>query len=335
MQYKKMTAMMIGLALMAMAPFASAAGLTQRSLCIFDVAGTSGDIYNMMRDYKAAALNWGVNFKLIAYSDEKVAAADFKSGKCDAVEMTGIRARAFNKYTGTLAAVGAIPNYKTLRKTLAVLASGAPQINKHLVTGPNEVAGIIPMGAAYLFVHDRSVDTVSELAGKTISVMKYDPQEGKMASMVGMTPVPSDISNFAGRFNNGSVDTCFAPIAAYQALELYKGLQPNGGIVDYVLGQLVAEVMIKQDRFPEGFGLKSRQWMFGQFDRAMKVIMNARESVDPKWWIHISESDRVDYDHMMHKARVQMTKEGLYDADMINLLGKIRCSVDPTRSECS
>ncbi len=335
MYYKKLISLLFMAAMLAVAPFASAAPLVKRTLCVFDVVGANGDMYNMMKDYKAAAVQWGVDLQLQPYTDERIAMEDFKSGHCDAVEITGIRARAFNKYIGTLAAVGAIPNYKTLRTVIRVLSSGSPAIEKHLKTGPNEVAGIIPMGAAYLFVDDRSIDTVGELSGKKIAVMKYDPQEAKMARMVGMTPVLSDITNFAGRFNNGSVDICFAPIMAYNALELYKGLSPNGGIVDYVLGQLVSTMLIKYDRFPEGFAQHSREWAFSQYDRAIKLIKNAEDAVDPKWWIHIPDEDRVDYNAMLRESRIKMTKQGLYDPDMTHLLFKVRCSLDPSRFECA
>jgi hypothetical protein len=325
----------IALLMLAIAPVASAAPLVKRTLCVFDIVGANGDMFNMMKDYKAAAVAWGVDLTIVPYTDEKIAAEDFKGGQCDAVELTGIRARSFNKYTGTLAAVGAIPDYKTLRLVLQVLSSGNPEIDKHLVTGVNEVAGIAPMGAAYLFVRDRSINTVNKLSGKKISVMAYDPQEAKMARMVGMTPVLSDITNFAGRFNNGSVDMCFAPIAAYSALELYKGLQPNGGIIDYVLGQLVAEVILKKDRFPPGYAQQSREWMFGQFDRAMQIINNAQKAVASKWWVHIPADDRAKYDEMMRTSRIKMTEEGLYDPAMTHLLLRVRCKLDPSRAECA
>lgn len=335
MIFRKLIGLSLAAALVAVSPLASAAPLVKRSMCVFDVVGANGDMFNMMKDYKAAAVGWGVDLTIKPYTDEKIAAEDFKAGQCDAIELTGIRARLFNKYTGTLAAVGAIPDYKTLKLVLQVLSSGNAAINQHLVTGSNEVAGIVPMGAAYLFTRDRKVDTVNELSGKKISVMEYDPQEAKMARMVGMSPVNSDITNFAGRFNNGSVDLCFAPIAAYSALELYKGLTPNGGIIDYVLGQLVAEVLIKQDRFPAGFAQQSRQWMFGQFDRAMQIIKNAQAEVDPKWWVRIPADNRANYDEMMRQSRIKMTKEGLYDPAMTNLLLKIRCKLDPSRAECT
>src|SRR5690554_7658286 len=78
----------------------SAQAIEKRSLCIFDIVGQSGDTFNMMRDYRTAALAWGVDFDLKVYTDEKIALEDLKAGQCDAAAITGIRARSLNTYTG-------------------------------------------------------------------------------------------------------------------------------------------------------------------------------------------------------------------------------------------
>ncbi|WP_272961681.1 putative solute-binding protein [Alcanivorax sp. IL3] len=306
----------------------------KRSMCVFDIIGANGDIYNIMKDYKTAALGWGVDLELKPYTDEKIASEDLKAGQCDAAVLTGIRGRQFNNYTGSLDSIGAIPSYDAMRTVITVLASGNPSINEKLVSGPYEVGGVAPMGAAYLFVKDRTIDTVSELSGKSIAVLEYDSAQASMASRVGMSPVMSDITNFSGRFNNGSVDICFAPIAAYSALELYKGMQPDGGMIDYVLGQLTAQVILKKDRFPDGYADSSRKYMLGQFDRAMTVIENANNEVDKKWWIRIPEADKLRYDEMMREARIALTNDGVYSKDMMSLLRKVRCKEEPSRAEC-
>lgn len=333
MRYRTLLSVLLSFVLLGSALPASAN--VQRTLCVFDIVGASGDIYNMMKDYKAAALNWGVDFQLKVYTDEKIAAEDLKAGVCDAAAITGIRARAFNKYTGSLDSVGALPSYDHVRTVVQVLASGSPSINQHLKSGPYEVTGVGPMGAAYLFVKDRTIDTVNELSGKSIAVMEYDDAQARMARQVGMSPVLSDVTNFAGRFNNNSVDICFAPIAAYSALELYKGMKPNGGIVDYVLGQLTLQLITRHEKFPDGYAQQSREYFANKiFDQAMKVVYNAREEVNAKWWINIPEADTARYDQMMRESRISMTRDGIYDAEMMKLLRKIRCKHDASRAEC-
>ena len=217
----------------------------KRTLCVFDLVGANGDFYGIMKDFKTAALGWGVDIELKPYTDEKIAAEDLKAKQCDGALLTGIRGRQFISYTGSMDSIGAIPDYDAMRMVVTILASGNPKVNPHLVSGPYEFGGLVPMGAAYLFVKDNSIDTVEELAGKSIAVLEYDVAEANMAKRVGMSPVMSDITNFSTRFNNGSVDTCFAPIFGYSALELYKGMQPDGGIIDLVLGQLSAQLILR------------------------------------------------------------------------------------------
>ncbi|MGB1221614.1 MAG: hypothetical protein ACPG43_08740, partial [Alcanivoracaceae bacterium] len=62
MRYSKLTSMICALA---MALFVlPAQANTKATLCVFDIIGASGDIYNMMKDYKTAALQWGVDINL-------------------------------------------------------------------------------------------------------------------------------------------------------------------------------------------------------------------------------------------------------------------------------
>ncbi|EKF74619.1 hypothetical protein A11A3_07363 [Alcanivorax hongdengensis A-11-3] len=332
MRYAKKVAM--ALLLLATCAFNNAMAMEQRSLCVFDIIGANGDFFGIMKDMKAAALNWGVDLQLKPYTDEKIAAEDLKARQCDGALLTGIRGRQFVSYTGSMDSIGAIPDYDAMRMVISVLASGNPRVNQHLVSGPYEFAGLVPMGAAYLFVKDHTIDTVEELAGKSIAVLEYDVAEANMASRVGMSPVMSDITNFSTRFNNGAVDTCFAPIFGYSALELYKGMHPNGGIINLVLGQLSAQLIIRKDQFPADFAAQARTYLAGQFDRAMRIIDNADSEVDSKWWIQISDADRLRYDEMFRDARIDLTHQGVYNKDMMTLLRKVRCKHAPSRAEC-
>ena len=74
--------------------------------------------------------------------------------------LTGIRGRQFNSYTGSMDSIGAIPSYEAMRTVIAVIASNSPSVNKHLVSGPYEVGGVAPLGAAYLFLKNKEIDTV-------------------------------------------------------------------------------------------------------------------------------------------------------------------------------
>ena len=317
-------------------PFSILANAESRTICVFDIIGTAGDQYNIMRDYATAAAAQGYKINLRVYTDESIAAEDLKASQCDAAVLTGIRGRQFNNFTGSLDSIGAVPNYDALRTVIQVIASNNDKITPSLKQGAYEVLGVAPMGAAYLFVKDQKINNVNALAGKSIAVMSYDEAQGRMASRVGMSPVMSDITNFAGRFNNHSVDICFAPVLAYSALELYKGMEPDGGIIDYTLGQLTMQVIAREGKFSQNFARWSRTHFANTiFDQAMRIIQTAEKEVDKKWWINISESDRLRYDEMMRDARIELTDQGVYSKEMMSLLRNIRCRMDSARPECS
>src|SRR5690606_11754085 len=113
----------------------------------------------------------GIDLKLKPYTDEGVAIGDFNSGQCDVIAATDLRTRPFNRFTGTLSAVGAIPSYDILETVLATLAQ--PKAAPLMKSGGYEVLGIIPAGAGYLFVNDREIDTAGELAGKRMATLDY------------------------------------------------------------------------------------------------------------------------------------------------------------------
>ncbi|MFX6190226.1 putative solute-binding protein, partial [Acinetobacter baumannii] len=82
------------------------------------------------------------------YSDERVAAEDFKSGQCDAVALSTLRAKQFNHFVGSLDAIGAVPDNAHLTMALATLAD--PKMAPLMTSGKFEVVGIAPLGAAYV-----------------------------------------------------------------------------------------------------------------------------------------------------------------------------------------
>ena len=85
----------------------------ERSLV--DPVGANGPLFAITKEFQPVALKRGIKLELRAYTDEKVAAEDFKAGQCDAVLLTGTRAREFNKFTGSLEAMGAVPGEEEMR----------------------------------------------------------------------------------------------------------------------------------------------------------------------------------------------------------------------------
>lgn len=305
----------------------------KQTICVFDLLGTGGDVYAMMKDYTLAAAKWGADISLKPYTDERIAAEDFKAGQCDGVSLTGIRGRQFNTFTGTVDSIGAILNYAQMRDVLTLLSS--PKIANSMVSGNYEVAGILPMGAAYLLVNDRAINSLSKVSGKKIAVLDYDKSQAKMVQKIGAQPVASDITNFAGKFNNGQVDIVAAPAVAIKPLELYKGLGTKGAIVKFPIAQITGNVIIDPKKFPAGFGQKSREYVATQVEKAFKNIEKTEKDVQAKYWMEVAEADKPGYIKLMRESRIALAADGIYDKKMLSLLKRVRCKHEPSSFECA
>jgi hypothetical protein len=304
-----------------------------KKMCVFDLLGANGPTYSQMKDYKTAALAWGVELELKPYTSERVAAEDFKSGLCDVVSFTGMRARQFNSFTGSMDAIGAMPSYDHLKSVITTISS--KKASKLMISAPYEVVGVFPGGAAYMFVNDRSIDTVGELAGKRIAILDSDPAQVEMVTFVGASPVGTSIANMFSKFNNGSVDVTYGPAIVYEAMELYKGLEPNGGVINFSLVQLTMQILIRKAEFPEGYGQQSREFAVGQFDSAVELIKRYESKIPQKMWISISEADKSGYLEVFRQSRIRLRENGIYSAKMLKLMRMVRCKKDPQQSECT
>lgn len=311
----------------------SAHASADNKICVFDILGAQGDAYGLMKDYAISATKMGAAVELKAYTDERTAAEDFKAGQCDGVMLTGMRGRQFNKFTGSLDSIGAIPSYAVMEKAISTLAN--PALSGKMVEGKFEVAGVAPAGAAYLFVKSRSINHVDKLAGKKIAIFDYDKSQAKMVQKVGAQPVSSDISNFAAKFNNNAVDIIAAPAMAYKPLELYKGLGNDGAIVRFPIAQLTFQLIINKDKFPAGFGLASRKYWDSQYNRSMRLISKAEKDVPGTAWMDLPSDEKLGYVVLLRDARISLTKEGIYDPLMMKLLKKTRCSIESGNAECT
>ena len=318
---------MLGLAGTAMAGEA-------RTLCVYDPSGANGDAFATMKDYQVAASQWGIDFELKPYTNEKTASDDFKAKKCDAVFLTGVRARSFSKAASTLEALGAISSYELLGQAIELLSKD--KAASMMKNGNYETAMIMPMGAVYLMVRDRKWKSIEDIAGKRITTIDFDQAALHMVKLVGASMVSADISTFAGIFNNGAADVCYAPTTAFKPLELEKGVKGNGGIVRYPIAQLTGQILIHSDKFPEGYGQKSREYGSANYKKILQISTKADSSVDKKYWIDITDEAKAKYDQIFLDVRVQLRdNEKIYDKSTLTLMRRLRCKQDNNRPECA
>lgn len=326
--------------------FTSSVGIAQadQRLCVYDMLGASGDLYNMTKDYVVAMQRSGTVMTLKAYTDERVATEDFRTGQCDAVIGTAFRIRQFNAVAGSIDTLGSttivrngkidIPSsYEVVRKLIQTYAS--PAANKLMTEGVYEVAGIVPLGAAYPIVRDRNINTIEALAGKRIAAFDHDKAQAAMIQRIGAQPVSADITNFFTKFNNGAVDMIAAPTLAYKPLELAKGIGKSGGIIRFPIMILTYQMLINRSKFPDGFGVKSREYWSGQFDRAMQLIKSADAGIPPSAWMDLSAENSYKYTLMLRESRIDIAQKGLYDKRGLKVIKKIRCNVNPSDPECT
>ncbi|NOQ14963.1 MAG: hypothetical protein GQ583_10875 [Methyloprofundus sp.] len=291
-----------------------------------------------MKDYKIAAMNWGADLQLRPYISEVKAAADFKAGYCDAVSFTGIQSRQFNRFTGSLDAMGALPSYAHLKILISTLST--KQAAPLMTNKPYEVVGIIPIGAAYLFVNDRALlsdhaDAERGLSRIRIAVMDNDPAQIELVSLLGIPSMSSSIAAMYTKFNAGKVDVSYGPAVVYEAMELYKGMQANGGVIRFPVAQLTLQIIIRKAEFAEQFGQKSREYALQQFDKAVLLAQSYEDRIAPQWWLSIPEADQKRYHDIYRKTRISLRNKGIYNGRMLSIMRMVRCKKNPHRAECT
>ena len=309
-------------------------------ICIFDILGKAGPVYSIAQDIALEARKWNVFAELIAHTNETVATESFRTGQCEAVGITTLRARLFNSFMGSFDAVGAVPSYAHLKTALQVLM-GSDSLYPLSIQGQYQVVGMAPLGAAYVMVNDRSIDSIEKAAGKKVAVMDWDKSQAKMIQQLGAQAVPSDITNFAQKFNNGVVDIVAAPAVAFATLELYRGLGTRGGVYTMPLLNVTGSAVINRTRLEKEVPdlderlKKMRKFGLGFIDQAIAAVQTIEQQVPGRYWMNVSAADQVKYNTMMQQARVQLTQEGVYDKRMMTLLKRVRCHHTPTAAECS
>lgn len=308
-----------------------------QTVCIFDLLGRAGESFKLMEEWVLASKGWGVNIKLIAYQQEEQADRDFKNGKCDGVAMTTMRAREYNKFAGSIDALGGVPSNQIAQRaiTYALDQRNAKRLVSTVKNEKYEVVAIAPLGIAYLFVRDRSINTIEKGKGKKFAYLHYDVAQKIMIERVGAVGVPSDISTFVGKFNRGEVDLIGSPAYAFKPLEIYKGLAKNGAMLNFPLINVTGDLIIRQSKFPVGFGQNSRVWSLKQLPKAFNTIRRLEAEIPAHYKLAISTEDKMRYQKILRDGRIELTKRGIYDPVMMRVLKRARCTEERTNFECS
>ena len=309
----------------------------KQQVCVFDLLGKAGESYKFLEEWALVSKKWGAQVQLISFQDEDLADKAFQNDKCDAVYMTSMRARTYNKFAGSIDALGGVPSNKIAQKAVEYVLD--PRNTKRMTTtlqGENyEVAGIGLIGSAYIFVKDRSLNTIEKAQGKKFAILHYDRAQRVMVERVGAVPVMSDISNFIKKFNTGEVDVVAAPAYAYKPLEIEKGLGSKGAMLNFPVVNVTADLIVRPERFPAQFGEQSRQWFLQKFPQSFVMVQRLEAAIPSKIKMQLSKEDKEKYQRLLRDGRIDLTKQGIYDPGMMRVLKKARCTVERTNFECS
>ncbi|MDE2422291.1 MAG: hypothetical protein KGO49_14055 [Gammaproteobacteria bacterium] len=304
-----------------------------QTFCVFDPLGASGDNYSMMKDYVLAAKKWGADIKLKSYTDESVAAKDFKDGRCEGAAISGIRTRQFNNFVGSIDAVGAVISNESARMVYSLMAS--PKLAPDMLDHGVEVAGVTTLGLAYVMVDDRKINSLWNMVGKRWGVLSYDVAQQLIVNKVGATPVNLELNSIGAEFNNGQVDLVALPMMAFKPLELNHGIGANGAILNFPVAQVTYDILIHPEKFAQGYGQKSRSWMLGQLDHQFSVVKKTEDSIDPKYWENIPAKLVPGYYKLMRDVRLFVTSDNVYNKKMMHILKRVRCRENPNNVECN
>jgi hypothetical protein len=313
------------------------------SICIWDPVGKGGQIFDAAKSYALAMQKQGIEFSVKVYSDEKVAAEEFRVGQCEGVMASSMRTRPYNPVTATMDAGGVATivrngkidmdaSYQVIAKAIQVLA--APGADKLNVQDRFEVGGIVPMGAIYIFVHDKGIFKRG-FAGVRMPAFDNDKVQAYLIAKAGAQPVSVDMRNFVTTFNNGNTDVVFAPAVAYQPLEIYKGVGNSGGASRFPLTFSSLQLVIDRNKFPEGFGLKSRQYWAEQTAAMVATVRKTENSLPANIWVDYDPEDGVKFVNNQRDTRVELANKGFYDKQGLKFMKKVRCSVYNEPPECS
>lgn len=304
-----------------------------RTICIFDFLGKKGPIYTIGSELKAIAELDGFKFDLEAYTNERIATEDFITGKCAGLFASGLRTRQFNPFAGSIEAIGSVTDYEVMRRVLTELQK--PGYAKYLENERYAIAGIVPVGKAFFYVNDRSINSLGRAAGKRVASLTHDRAQEKLISMAGATPVDTDITRFMTQFNNNAVDVVVAPAYAYKRLELYRGLGDKGAIIDFPLSVITFQTVLNKSRFTDKEIARIRALVNTKAGMTTFAAENEEREIPSSAWMKLDEKAAAGYVVAMRDARIALRNEGVYDKNMLRLLRLVRCDINPADAECS
>jgi len=78
-----------------------------------------------------------------------------------------------------------------------------------------------------------------------------------------------------------------------------------------------------------------RDYILSKLVDIHKLARDSKAEIPAHYWIKTSPETKNTLDKFKREIRLALRDEGIHDSKALKLLWKIRCSEDPSRSECS
>lgn len=307
-------------------------GRISRTFCLWDPLGKAGPVASTADDQKLRSLHYGMELDFIIYQDEQELLKDFREGnKCDAALVRGHQAIQFNRFAGTIEALGAVKDRKQLQVLVQLMAN--PKLAPKLTDGEYTVLGVVSVGENYAFTRDRNIRNVVDLRGREVGVEAQYPEYAELVSRLGAKPVPASMLENVQKFSKSQVAAMISPSAGY--LVMRDGGNENvAGIMNYPLAISTVHLIGYADRFPPGLAQILREDFLFKFDSYTNRLDREMSVIPSSMWLNGDPLKEQQLDDIMLEIRLKMRDQGVYDPFMLTLQRKIRCKFDPSRGEC-
>lgn len=302
-----------------------------RSFCVWDMLGRAGPVYAAVDDQRFRSLHYGLQLNLRAYQDEDELVRALQQGECDAALMSGSRALAFNRFTGTLEAPGAVPDIRHLQVLMQVIAS--PEMAGRMESGGYVVLGVASLGEHYAYTTDPQENSLRGLRGKTLAVPAENPALQALAAALQAQVIPGPRLGVVNRFARAEVDAMLAPLVAFHVAGSGQ-IRSGSAILNYPLAQSTIQLIGRQERFPTGLAQILREDFLFRFSHYVRRVERERKNIAPELWREIPAAEKTAVAGRLRSLRRQLGEEGVYDSGMLRLEGKVRCRITPQAEEC-
>ncbi|EPQ5512020.1 putative solute-binding protein, partial [Acinetobacter baumannii] len=78
-----------------------------------------------------------------------------------------------------------------------------------------------------------------------------------------------------------------------------------------------------------------REWFIKQLPQNFAMVKRLETGIPPKIKLNFSAEDKLKYQKILREGRLGLTKQGVYDATMMSVLKRARCTIERTNFECT